>query len=353
MAAFANSDGGTIYIGVSDDGIAEGLSPEDVRRLQQLIGNTASQAVRSPIAVSTENVALPNGRLLIVLTVPKGIDKPYFDKNGVIWLKVGADKRRVNSKEELRRLFQITAQFHADELPTRASLDDIDVLQFRSLLSDNYGIDLPSLQEDRIRILANMSFAAKDGTLNLAGLLLFGEYPQRFVPQFVVKAVKYPGFDIHVSQYDDAEDFDGPLRRIFDGALAFILRNLRKVQAGRSVNSLGVPEIPRVVFEELLVNALIHRDYLISAPIRLFVFDDRIEIISPGTLPNNLTIENLRVGVSNIRNPILASFAAKGVMPYRGLGSGIPRVLKEWPATSFRDDRDVSLFVATVWRPTS
>jgi hypothetical protein len=134
-----------------------------------------------------------------------------------------------------------------------------------------------------------MNLATDDGVLNLAGLLLFAELPQRFKPAFVVKAVKYPGTDIHTSKYDDTEDFAGPLRRVFDDALAFVMRNLRKVQAGRGVNSPGVPEIPPVAFEELLVNALVHRDYLISAPIRLFIFDDRIEIISPGTLPNNLT----------------------------------------------------------------
>jgi ATP-dependent DNA helicase RecG len=132
--------------------------------------------------------------------------------------------------------------------------------------------------------------------------------------------------------------------------MAFIKRNLRKVQAGRSVNAPGMPEIPLPVFEELLVNALIHRDYLIEAPIRLFVFSDRIEIISPGHLPNNLTIEKIRTGNSNIRNPILASYVAKGVLPYHGIGSGIKRALADWPDITFTDDRDGCLFAATVRR---
>ncbi|HBH31004.1 MAG TPA: ATP-dependent DNA helicase RecG, partial [Desulfofustis sp.] len=120
MAAFANCEGGTIYLGVADDGSAPGLGRNDIARINQLISNAASQLVKSPLTVRTENIALQNGRVVIVLTVPKGLDKPYFDKNGVIWLKTGADKRRVNSKEELRRLYQITDQFHADELPTKA-----------------------------------------------------------------------------------------------------------------------------------------------------------------------------------------------------------------------------------------
>ncbi len=350
MVAFANAEGGTLYLGVADDGTMPGLSVDDVARLNQLIANTASHAVRSPLTVQTKNVALAKGRVVIVLTVPKGLDKPYFDKNGVIWLKSGADKRRVNSKEELRRLFQMTDQFHADELPTRAGLDALDELRFRDFLRDTYGQRLPSRQADRLRLLQNMNLATGEGVLNLAGLLLFGEQPNRFKPQFVVKAVKYPGNDIHTTRYDDTEDFGGSLRRVFDDALAFVFRNLRKVQAGRGVNSPGVPEISPVVFEELLVNALVHRDYLISAPIRLFIFDDRIEIISPGTLPNNLTVENIRVGNSNLRNPILASYVAKGVLPYRGLGSGVPRALEAWADIDFRDDRDGALFVATVRR---
>ncbi len=121
---------------------------------------------------------------------------------------------------------------------------------------------------DRARLLSNLKLAANEGVLTLAGLLLFAEEPQLYKPQFVVTAVTYPGTTIHASRYDDTEDFGGPMRRVFDDALAFVLRTLRKVQAGRGVNTLGIPEVPAVVFEELLVNALVHRDYLVSAPIR-------------------------------------------------------------------------------------
>ncbi len=127
-------------------------------------------------------------------------------------------------------------------------------------------------------------------------------------PQFVIKAICYPGNKIHFSDYSDTEDFSGPLRKVFDDSLAFIMRNLHKVQAGRGVNAPGISEIPKSIFEELLVNALVHRDYLVSAPIRLFIFDNRIEIVSPGHLSNNLTVGKIRVGNSNIRNPILVSY---------------------------------------------
>lgn len=339
MAAFANTNGGTIFIGVADDGSTLGLSQQDVARINQLISNGASHLVRSPLAVQTENVALETGRIVIVLTVSKGIDKPYFDKNGVIWLKAGADKRRVNSKEELRRLFQFTNQFHADELSTKAGIDKLDKLRFRDFLRDVYKQEYPDSSTELTRLLQNMNLATDDGRLNLAGVLLFAEQPEWIVPQFVVKAIRYPGNKIHTTDYLDTEDFSGPLPKLFEGTLAFVMRNLHKVQAGRGVNAPGLPEIPEAVFEELLVNALIHRDYLVSAPIRLFVFDNRIEIISPGHLPNNLTVEKIRIGNSNIRNPILVSYVAKGLLPYHGLGSGIKRALEKWPAIDFTESR--------------
>lgn len=350
MAAFANSEGGTIYLGVADDGSASGLDKNNVARINQLISNAASQLVKSPLTVRTENVALENGRVPIVLTVPKGLDKPYFDKNGVIWMKTGSDKRRVNSKEELRRFFQMTDQFHADELPTRAGIDKLDKLRFRDFLRDIYDLEYPDDPAALTRLLQNMNLATDDGMLNLAGLLMFAEQPELIKPQFVLKAIRYPGNQIHVTDYLDTEEFAGPLSKIFADATAFIMRNLHKVQAGRGVNSPGLPEISETVFEELLVNALVHRDYLISAPIRLFIFDNRIEIISPGHLPNNLTVDKIRTGNSNIRNPILVSYAAKGVLPYHGLGSGIKRALSEWSQIDFFDDRDGSLFTATVHR---
>ena len=183
--------------------------------------------------------------------------------------------------------------------------------------------------------------------------MLFAKRPEWIKPVFIIKAVSYPSTNIAVEDYIDSEDFAGPMEEIFHGALTFIARNLHKVQEDQNINSLGKLEISKIVFEELLVNALIHRDYFVSAPIRIFVFTDRIEIISPGHLPNNLTIEKIKTGNSNIRNPILASFIAKGLLPYRGLGSGIKRALKEWSAIDFIEDKEGCLFIVKVYRKSS
>lgn len=350
MSAFSNSQGGEIFIGVSNDNQLTGLSPEDVHRINQLISNAASQNVRSSINVITENISIGNDRVVIRLEVREGIDKPYFDSQGVIWVKNGSDKRRISSKEELRRLFQDVDLLHADEVPIRdAGLSSLDKLRFRDFLKEKYDKDLPEAQQDLAKLLENMNLA-QDGSLNLAGLMLFGEQPEFLKPAFVIKAMAFPGNKMTTETYLDSEDIDGPLPQQFHDGMGFIMRNIKKLQGDQSVNSTGEPEIPRIVFEELLVNALIHRDYFISSSIKLLIFDNRIEITSPGHLPNHLTTEKIRTGNSNIRNPILASFVAKKILPYRGLGSGIPRALEDWPDIEFTDDREKCEFTATISR---
>ena len=348
MVALSNSDGGVILVGVADDGTIPGLTRSDVRRINQLIGNAATQHMRSPISPTTENISVKRGRVVIALSVPEGLDKPYFDRQGVIWVKTGSDRRRIQSKEELRRLFQDVDLLHADEVPSQLGIDGLDRLRFRDFLSEVYGEELPESPQELADLLENMNLA-RGSALNLAGLLLFGRHPHRAKPAFVVKAVRYPGTEINANHYLDSEDLEGALRPVFDGTMGFILRNLPKVQGRRSVNEPGSSPVSRTVFEELLVNALVHRDYFVQAPVRLFIYDDRVEVVSPGSLPNHLTVAKIRAGNSVIRNPILASFAAKGVLPYRGLGTGIRRALAEWPDIEFLDDREACTFSATVW----
>jgi ATP-dependent DNA helicase RecG len=201
------------------------------------------------------------------------------------------------------------------------------------------------------QVLTNMRLL-NTGLLTVSGALLFATDPTPLVPAFHIKAVCYPGTDIHASQYADSADFYGRIDTQFEQSMSFVLRNLRREQRDQGVNSEGILEIPRIVFEELLANAIIHRDFFVSAPIRIFMFDDRIEIISPGHLPNNLSVANILSGNSNMRNPILASYATK-VLPYRGLGNGIVRAIKEYPEIEFIDDRDANRFVAIVHRPSA
>ena len=351
LAAFSNSGGGRIFIGVSNDGTFSGLTRQDMGRLNQLVANTSSNNVRPPINVQTENVSTPNG-LAIVVTVPDGISKPYMDNNGAIWVKSGADKRKVTSREEIQRMFQSAGLIHGDEIPANGlTVADLDMKYFKDFFLKSYSESVDEQEAPLPRILENMNLM-KDGVLNVSGALLFAENPSYRLPVFIVKAVAYPGTEIDEENYIDSQDIPGKIADIFQKSMSFVLGNIRHEQGEQGVNSEGIPEIPRLVFEELIANALIHRDYFISAPVRIFVHSNRVEIISPGHLPNNLTIENIKSGNSNIRNPILASFATK-ILPYRGLGSGIIRSLKAYPDIEFENDIDANLFKVIIRRQTN
>jgi ATP-dependent DNA helicase RecG len=304
--------------------------------------------MRPAVNPVTENVPVATG-VVIVVTVPDGIAKPYMDNSGAIWVKSGSDKRRVTAREEMQRMFQAAQLVHADELPVSgSSIADIDLDYFRRFYSMRYEQELDQQELSLGQVLANMRLVS-GGVLTVTGVLLFARETQNFLPVFQVKAACYPGNDIHTTTYLDSVDISGKLQTQFDDALGFIVRNLHRDQGLQGINTTGELEIPRIVLEELLANALIHRDYFVSAPIRVFVFDDRVEIISPGHLPNNLTVANIRTGNSNIRNPILTSFATK-LLPYRGLGTGILRALREYPSIEFVDDREGNLFRAVIRR---
>ena len=348
LVAFANSKGGRILIGVSDQGTIIGVSAADVRRLNELLSNTATNNVRPSINPQTENVSTSDG-LVMVVTVREGISKPYSDNNGVFWVKCGSDKRRVTSREEIQRMLQSADLVHADEVPVEGTTGaDVDLAHFREFFAKQYGETLEEGDAPLNQVLENLSLA-KNGTLNLAGLLLFGRNPQRHRPELVVKAVAFVGTDPAGDRYRDSQDIGGCLRDVHAQTMSFLQRNLRRIQAGQGFNTEGELEVPASALEELVVNMLLHRDYFISAPWRVMLFDDRIELISPGSLPNNLTIENIRNGISNMRNPLIASFATKE-LPYRGLGTGIRRALAAVPALSLVSSNELNLFTATIPR---
>ena len=348
IVAFANSGGGQIFIGVADDGTIRPLDAENVGRINQLIASASSDSVRPAINPFTQNVEATGG-IVIVVTIPDGIGKPYLDNSGVMWVKSGSDKRRVTAREEMQRMFQASNLVHGDDVGIAGtSIADIDLDYFKRFFKASFGHEFDEQSLPLMRILTNMRLAS-GGILTVAGVLLFAKEPKNFLPVFHIKAVCYPGTDIHATKYLDSADIHGRLQVQFEDAMGFMLRNLRREQNEQGINSVGEVEIPKIVLEELLANALLHRDYFVSAPIRIFIFDDRIEILSPGHLPNNLTVENIQSGNSNIRNPILTSYATK-VVPYRGLGSGILRALKEYPQIEFIDDRKNNRFCVIIRR---
>ncbi|MCP5054107.1 MAG: hypothetical protein GY940_43470 [bacterium] len=348
MIAFSNSAGGTIIIGATDSGNINGLSEEDIRRLNQLISNTANENVKPPIFPKTEIVII-DGQKVLLVHILFGKHKPYSNNKGVYYTKSGSDKRKV-SQDELRRLFQESGKLNADETVfENTRFEDIDLESFKQFHKKKYEISFDGGIDELPRIFENLNLASKD-RLNLAGLLLFCKNPMKYTPLAQVIAVSFLGNDISGVEYRDSENIEGNIKTLFNGSLAFLKRNLKKIQMDQDFNSTGILEVPSPVLQELLVNALIHRDYFISNNIQILIFDNRVEIVNPGKLPNTLTVENIKLGVSMKRNHTLASFAFD-LLPYRGIGSGILRALNLYPDIEFVNDTETEQFKAIIKRP--
>ncbi|NUM69655.1 MAG: putative DNA binding domain-containing protein [Ignavibacteriaceae bacterium] len=300
IVAFANSKGGKILVGVDDKtGNIAGVEFRDIQRINNLVATAANDHVKSPVYVQSETIQIENKRIILI-TVPEGTDKPHTDKDGLIFIKNGSDKRKVVSREELARLLQASGNLYAEERIIRnSSVEDVDWEKFREFYEKKYKESFE--KESLERYLQNLRLM-EDGKLNIAGALLFGRNPSKLIPSFYISAVWFRGTEITNQEYKSSENITGTADILYRKAFDFIFSKLNKIQADQPFNSLGIPEIPEIVLKELLVNAVIHRDYFISDSIKIFMFDDRIEIRNPGKLPNNLTIEQIRKGLRRSRN---------------------------------------------------
>ena len=374
MVAFSNSYGGKIIIGVDDKtGKIKGLSYPEIQQTNALLANAASDNVKPAILIHSDTVQI-DGENLIVTTIAKGTDKPYKDNKGIIWVKNGADKRKVFSNTELRVMMQSCGTISADsDSVAGTSIKDIDIQTLKLFLLNRYehelkdkGISGTSLQtleiEDMVsaidknftieQLLANISILDNKGQLTLTGLLLLSKSIQRYCPVFTVKCVSFVGNTLGGTQFRDKlpdREIEGNLLTQYNAAISFITRNLKTVQVEKEFNTLGQLEIPLEVFVETITNALIHRNYYVNAPIRLFIFDNRIELHSPGILPDSVTEENIKEGISVPRNKLLFD-NAKFLLPYTGIGSGIMRVLQNYDKISFKNNIVTEEFVITMVR---
>ena len=350
MVAFANCEGGELLFGVADKtGEIVGLDYNAIQQTSRDLGNTANEHVRPTIYIQTDVVEV-EGKMILVATVQRGRNKPYKDLAGHIWVKQGADKRRVTENSEILSLFQDSGEYQADEAPVNGTSEkDIDTLALDSFFERVYGKTITEFDVPRDQLLRNLHITDSDGRLTTAGLLFFGQRPQQFKPMFVIKAVWFYGNSIAGTEYRDSRDIEGTIPEMFEQAMMWLKSCLRRTQDGQSFNSIGKLEIPETVLEELLQNSLVHIDLLKTAAIRLLVFDNRVEIVNPGCVMGGHTVEEVKLGNSFARNPLLANFGSK-TMPYRGLGSGIPRVLAESCPVEFIDSKEGNQFTVRVGR---
>jgi len=350
MIAFSNSEGGMIIFGVNDKtGDLNGLNFSEIASINSQLANIASNNILPPIFFETETVSV-NGNSLVVVTIPKGVEKPYKDRSGNIYLKVGSDKRKVTSNETIASLLQNGKWLYSDEIPMNGSrISDINIKKFKTFLKKRYK---KKLSHPLNNILENLNLA-KDGMATFAGLLLFGKNRQKFCPMATVQCVAVDDVVITCDTYSDLENnIEGTLDEIYDTTMAFLNRNMHKIPDGEGFNSRSKWEIPREVFEEFIVNALIHRNYFISSSVKVFIFRDRVEIVSPGKLPDKLSLENAKTGISFARNPVLHSIASY-ILPYSGIGTGISRALSLYPDIEIENKTDTEQFKVTIKRNVS
>ena len=182
--------------------------------------------------------------------------------------------------------------------------------------------------------------------LGLAAVLLFGTRPSILLPEFTTKAVWFKGTDRAGVEFHDSRRFEGTLQSQYEQGMAFFARWNGRVQHG-GFNEPTRQEIPTFVFEEILTNALVHRDYFIADSVKLFIFEDRMEIRSPGALPNSLTEGEALRGIGRDRNPLLLSLAYQ-LMNYRGARSGLKRAKAAIPDLRLTNDIEAEEVTVTI-----
>ncbi|MCU0427953.1 MAG: putative DNA binding domain-containing protein [Candidatus Kapabacteria bacterium] len=353
FAAFANGKGGRVIVGVNDKtGALSGLTFALIREYNEIAAHAATNNLLPPIAIETEQVRIGD-EILMVITVPQGSNKPYKDKNGTMWMKIAADKRRITANEEIARLLQDSGTLYADEMVVLgSSITEIIPEEANRWCEKRYEGTWETLNK-AIEEALGEAHLVKGEALTLAGLVLLGKYPQKYRPECSIKCLALPGMTLIADTFLDSEpSLYGNYSEVFSRAMSFFERNLRKIPAGTGFNAQSQWEIPAQALQELVVNALVHRNYFIRSEVRIAIFTDRIEIISPGTLPNSLTIESIKAGTAIPRNPILQQ-NAQYLLPYKGWGTGIRRALEFYPHIDFINDTERQLFTAIIRRNVS
>ena len=341
IAALLNHGGGHILLGVEDDGSVSGLTREP-RAAGEWVMQVARDRVQPATTPVWDTVEWERGVVVGVISLPGDApNKPYKAKRGPVWVtrvRVGATTREATREEE-ERLYQRSGRVAFGLKPVlRAGIGDLDMRRLRDYFVRVLGGDAPSGDdaEQWEALLRNMDYATEtDGrvTPTMDGMLLFGADTGRFVAQSGIRAVCYlgkePGYETRADQV-----LKGPLvplgaadgsviePGLADRAWDFVRRNTAPAARLEGARRLDFWEYPEEAVREVLVNALVHRDYGIDGTdVMLALFSDRMEIVSPGRLPNTVTVEGMTTGIRYARNQALVNVMRDyGYVDARGMG---------------------------------
>lgn len=325
LVAFANTAGGTLVIGREDDGTLRGVP--DPQAEEERIASAIADSI-SPGLFPDIEVAESGGVALLVVRVSRWPGPFHLTADGPergVYVRLGSTNRRPDAKA-LAALEREAEQLAYDQLPcVGADPGDLDIeLARRLFAAQGREIDEAKLESLGVLIRYGSELVPSNG-----GMILFGraEARRRRFPDAQVRCARFKGTG--KADFLDQLDIESSVLGAVDEATRFVRRNTRLASKIESLHRQDVPEYPALALREALVNAVAHTDYqLTGMNIRVAVFDDRLEIESPGTLPFGLTVEDIKNGVSRIRNPVIARVLRELTL-MEEWGSGYRRISKD------------------------
>lgn len=331
VVAFANADGGTIAIGIADNGELEGVDNHS-EHLNELL-RVPFDFCQPSVKVSVEKLSFTRedgeSDHILLMNVQQS-QKVHANQKDEVFYRVGDKSKKLTFDERLQLLYDKGEMIYESKAVFGASIDDLD-LQLVQDYCDLIGYGKSPLEY----LEQNDKLIVKEGDnykISAAAILLFGKKPQDFFPRAQVRFIKYQGTEaLTGAQMNVMKDvtFDGTILDMVNKSIAFVGTQIREhTYLGPDARFVTKAEYPEFVWKELIINAITHRDYsILGTDIQIKMFDDRIAVESPGNLPSIVRLDNMRY-VHFSRNPLIAKFL-KAHKFVREFGEGIDRMYRE------------------------
>ena len=325
VVAFSNMSGGEIFVGINDDGLVEGV--EDKGAEARVVNICRNNVV--PPVIPEISFLNAEGKKVLHVVIDKGKFKPYKVKHtNKYYIRAGSVCIEPTN-EELIRLFQNGAQLHfeASRLPG-TSTRNIDLLQFRLYCTEYRGMEWED-EADTGKLLYNFQVIDENGELTAGGALFFAKDVSRLLPQAGIDMNLFDGLD-QTADIKDYKSADATIPALIAAAETFVKFNTRTEAAFNEDETRRVDrhDYEPFVVRELVVNAFMHRDWSIfGQKIRLNLFADRLEVFSPGSIPNTLNLSRALAGISYYRNPLIAQMLKDYNLAEKA-GRGLQKIMK-------------------------
>ena len=340
--AFANVRGGRVLLGVENDGTISGLTRNGEKCQEWVMDTLFSKYVHPLLTPFYEEVTFEDGKRVGIITVSEGPQKPYIAKyrgQDIPFVRLGNTTQKATREQQMRML-ELGKFLHVETLVIPGTrFEDLDERRLRQYLLELVGYEkIPDSQdawEIELKNLGLMTQTDIGGAMcTIAGILLFGIAPRRKFPYAGVRVFVFPGLDKDYNALKD-EIIADPLTQLWKPktktkileedivtrVLSAIQEHVSKEKLKSKIRRERVWEYPKEAIRELLVNALVHRDYTRQVDIEVGVYSNRIEIVSPGSPPNGLNLEKMKSGQRIQRNPILVEILRDyGLAESRGMG---------------------------------